>query len=1646
MTTASSPSATSSGARRRPRWGRRFLLGGVALLLLVLLLAALAPMIASRLAPGAIESSVNPTIRGDVKVAAVSVGWFSPAKVGPLTLLDENGQQVGQANVRTELSLWKAITGGLLGGDRADLGRITIDGSAQIVQYADGATNLARAIEPDPGAPKPGSSRPIRSSSSAGQAITATLVLDGVSVTQRDASLKSGPSSETGVRDLRGEIALSADTRSGLNATAKGKLTGEPVGPGTGQATGPAPGKVTLDVDALIEQKPAGAGQSAIVSLERAKVDIRAQGAPVALVDALANLGGALSASAEPTAALTLQADGTLRKLDGLVDVDAGTMRINLPVRIADGYLTTVAPSEGTHPGPTLELASTRGLALLPQLRELDKSLSEHVRVSDWPSLAVSLEQLRVPAPVDEQGAPRDLTKTDLRGSGAVLNVDLSAIRGEVFVPGGKAETAPPDANPSGARPGGWRPFTTEPVRFALAVPDLGKGVDVNQSLRATIDAQPAGTMTLRVSATGLLDEQGRLRLLAQQTPPNGSSAGALAALADRFEIDLTLDGVSTPLLTPVVEASGLPIALGTDVGPTLTLRASVRPGDARAATLPTAGGQAHPLAGLPPLRLSLNVESANANASAEMDLTNGRLTSVGQGVRASLNSAAPLARRIVNTPATQDTEPAAADRPLISSGNGRVELLVTQLDADLNKLMARGGNGAGGSVSTAADRPPIPVDAISLDATFTLADLGVQSTSGLSANINTLTLRTLLPARGGDGPKNPIPVVELRSDLTHRGKPFKLEGKHDLYGLARGNLPTGAWPDILLGVRPVGTITLADLPSELVVSATGLDASPAASEPSGEATPPLDSAPLDLAHLISDLLGTGVTATANFSYNDAQQAEFIRAQVSSSTQSLTAETFMQIRRDSVTVPTFNAQVRADAQTVNRVLAPDGAGPTLAGSAGAKLSIAEPVTLPLTRSAPSNGSGETVSIDLGRLSAVVANIVIDPEPVLSNIAAPGGQRDQPVSVRLTQATGHVELPQGALAKPADGSSAVGSPPAKVSVNARALRGQDGAPVAVVNADVRYALDGTSTDVTATIDQIATATLDDVLALDGLLQGLAGDSAKVSLTTKLGDAAGQSAGRITASIDAPRIKGADITLVRDAQRYALASPATITLTPDAQFLNTMLIRRQQAAMTASSGSQPDAGQSGGTRPGSNPLEQIGGVLGNIGSSGKSAANVAGRPTPPQTQDQLRLVALEPVTLRLNRLAVAAPSETVGLFKPGVFDTDASFETREIVIEVVPVAPDGSIAGQPVRTSFNTLRGSAKLNPQGALALETTFDQVGGSGGTNGTASSPSKLAATVSRFADQAGNPTTGSAVLDADINISGFPTPVVDALANQGGLATELLGPTVSLKGTARQFALASDANGTIDLSATSPRAKAQLKGNIRDGRFVQSGGTAAQLIEIRPQLVQELAGSVPIVETLEKSPTDAPSVVTATGLEVPLDGDLSKLNGKLVVDVGVARFTTKSIFGKLLKAAGGKAEGTIGRRIEPFTVTAKAGVLEYDRFSLPLGEFNLETQGQVDLVNRQIRVTTYAPFFAIAEEATGPISLGIGGKLDLINRNTLVPITTKGSLDNPSTGIDAEAFLKGIGDSLIKNPAEGIGKTLEDIFGGGRKKNDQKK
>jgi hypothetical protein len=138
------PATEKVGKRKRRRWP--FVIGGIFVVLLLLVLSA--PTI---LSAGPFKSMalgiVNENLDGKVEIADWSLGWNSGITANGLKLYDDKGGLILQASrVRTDLSLWKALTSGF---GKLALGRTDVDNLELTNIHVDpeGMPNIAKVAK-----------------------------------------------------------------------------------------------------------------------------------------------------------------------------------------------------------------------------------------------------------------------------------------------------------------------------------------------------------------------------------------------------------------------------------------------------------------------------------------------------------------------------------------------------------------------------------------------------------------------------------------------------------------------------------------------------------------------------------------------------------------------------------------------------------------------------------------------------------------------------------------------------------------------------------------------------------------------------------------------------------------------------------------------------------------------------------------------------------------------------------------------------------------------------------------------------------------------------------------------------------------------------------------------------------------------------------------------------------------------------------------------------------------------------------------------------------------------------------------------------------------------------------------------------------
>jgi hypothetical protein len=299
------------------------------------------------------------------------------------------------------------------------------------------------------------------------------------------------------------------------------------------------------------------------------------------------------------------------------------------------------------------------------------------------------------------------------------------------------------------------------------------------------------------------------------------------------------------------------------------------------------------------------------------------------------------------------------------------------------------------------------------------------------------------------------------------------------------------------------------------------------------------------------------------------------------------------------------------------------------------------------------------------------------------------------------------------------------------------------------------------------------------------------------------------------------------------------------------------------------------------------------------------------------------------------------------------------------------------------------------------------------------------------------------------------PTAIIDALLQRDGEFVDLLGPVISIRVDITGYPLLPPVPGPdgryppldpapfIDLEARSSRATATIRGTVRDGMFVSDRPAEVTVREVTAALLRRYVGVTPVIGSVEKTPQDAPALITGTGLTVPLDRDWSRLNATINIDPGQCRFQTSGYFADILQALHQKTAGIAGTRVEPLTVIIRNGIVTYERWRLPLGEFTVQTAGAANLTGANVRTTlpdgregdlppghidvvTWIPAGALTDRALGMFNIGLGAFLakltpGLLEPLTLMPFRTRGPIDKPSTSAAVDLVGKDVLDQLRK-------------------------
>jgi|GEM_PF-4793718 len=734
---------------------------------------------------------------------------------------------------------------------------------------------------------------------------------------------------------------------------------------------------------------------------------------------------------------------------------------------------------------------------------------------------------------------------------------------------------------------------------------------------------------------------------------------------------------------------------------------------------------------------------------------------------------------------------------------------------------------------------------------------------------------------------------------------------------------------------------------------------------------------PMDLAALARAVLGptvdTTITAAAAEPINNAA-AYTIGARVTSQR--------LNVASGATVAPGQRADVQALTATLNlepqtatdvmRALGQDVSKlPTLAHRSTVQVST-QPISIPLTSTGP----------DFDKAGSLAADVSIPGAMLVNGLTMPGKDATGRDIVRDLGPVG-VQDVKVSLRAPA-GVLGTSGGDATASLNADVLDGPR-SMIASLSANVKLPMKngGPSGDgvAIAKIKNVLTSGLDRILNQGNLVSGALGDRVDIDATVPL--------------LMPPTDIARPDTLARNAS-------------PTAELMATSPRLRMNRPLRISMGS--DAIR---------VLEPV--AINWTGDAAWLTRFTA--PDGPGAANALRITKPVDVRVAINALSLGKP----GPLMPGVFVADLAVDVPSVEVE--------DAKGQRVRLRDVSLKANRDLAGAIGQSDPTAIGfELGVASAIVGDAP-PTKdilIRGLAARLATPSGDFDAKQAQFNVNGQVPALPTALVDTLANQNGLLEEALGPVIECNVQAEKFTLAGSEPGRVEASMKSKRAQASLKGTIANGSFTATQPLQVSLNEITKELGNRFIKGVPFVGELSKSGELAPATVNAPALSVPLGNDMSKLNGDVAIDPGELLFKPSKDFAALLKALNQNTSGGLmGQRLQPLQLAIRNGVITYQKWTLPLGQFNIQTEGVVDLVAQRVDVVTWIPFGALSSAAAGALGATAMAGLD---DSFQVPYRTLGPLSSPRTGPDSELLAKQLlnNKSLEKVIEKGLGELFK--------------
>ncbi len=281
-----------------------------------------------------------------------------------------------------------------------------------------------------------------------------------------------------------------------------------------------------------------------------------------------------------------------------------------------------------------------------------------------------------------------------------------------------------------------------------------------------------------------------------------------------------------------------------------------------------------------------------------------------------------------------------------------------------------------------------------------------------------------------------------------------------------------------------------------------------------------------------------------------------------------------------------------------------------------------------------------------------------------------------------------------------------------------------------------------------------------------------------------------------------------------------------------------------------------------------------------------------------------------------------------------------------------------------------------------------------------------------------------SGSLNLHLAATGIDTKLIDAMCNGGGVLSDSIGSPATLE------LLATDILNSPTVIAGGSTEKATFEASIGffDGNVfsVKETTSRADLLLTTPLTKHVLKDLGPILSDIRS--VDRPISITINNANASLEGDLSKLNADLRIDIGKVELDSGSLSMQLLPMFRSSHVETVPAFFEPIQIEIRNGIVHYKEFRLTIDQkYSIPYAGTINLITRELNLKSTVPLTGLGHSIK---------ELRNLETDIDVPLLTTGTIEEHVTSVDPSFDLNKVLESVA---IELIGDAIDDALGAGK-------